>query len=294
MTWIALYDTVREHRKTYALAERLKITNAHAVGLLGCLWTWAATTAEDGNLTPFPIRAISNAAGWEKTPKAFYDAMVAAGWIDQIGDEIHLHDWTEYAEMLIASRESTREKTRKRVERYRERKKRGSNAECNVTGNVTPSLQEKSASNANVTQSNAYTVPNLTVPYPTVPKQQQQEARVADAPGVYDPALAELVQAYEANICPLYPIERDKLLDWLDSLGEAPLRYAIEESASANRRNWAHVEAILRALDAEGVRTQAQIDERRRKWAQKSLGRSNAASGGAPKSFKDLLDQGEV
>ena len=62
--WIQVEDTIRDHDKIFKLSDILGITDAHAVGLMVCLWTWVAANAPDGDLSEFPPRAIAAAAKW--------------------------------------------------------------------------------------------------------------------------------------------------------------------------------------------------------------------------------------
>ena len=50
MAWIEVHQGLREHRKTYACAEKLKISRVVMVGTLISLWLWALDNAQDGSL----------------------------------------------------------------------------------------------------------------------------------------------------------------------------------------------------------------------------------------------------
>lgn len=147
-SWIQADVNLAEHPKTYALADRLGITNAHAVGLMVCLWGWAYRSAPDGLLTGFPARAIATAAGWHKigpkTSAAFVETLIECRWIDREADGLlHIHDWDEHEGLVKDYMAQRKEKDRQRVKRYREKKSRkqsddaaGNDENCNVT--VTP------------------------------------------------------------------------------------------------------------------------------------------------------------
>ncbi len=66
--------------------------------------------APDGNLSDIDPADIAEAARWRKDGKGFYQAIIAAGFVDE--DTIALHDWYDYAGKLIEKRELTREQRR--------------------------------------------------------------------------------------------------------------------------------------------------------------------------------------
>ena len=153
--WIQVYSNLPQHKKTSRLAEELKISSAVvdpnmvAVGILIGLWTWAIQNAYDGDLSECSARTIANACQWKKKPETLVTALKKTGWLDA---DMRLHDWEEYAVLLIDQEENRKAKTRDRVNRYRSKKA----ASCNVT--------QCAPCNVTDTQSNAPTVPNLTKP----------------------------------------------------------------------------------------------------------------------------------
>ena len=153
--WIQVYSNLPQHKKTSRLAEELKISSAVvdpnmvAVGILIGLWTWAIQNAYDGDLSECSARTIANACQWKKKPETLVAALKKTGWLD---DDMMLHDWEEYAVLLIDQEENRKAKTRDRVNRYRSKKAASCNVTQSVTGNVTDTL------------CNAPTVPNLTKP----------------------------------------------------------------------------------------------------------------------------------
>lgn len=153
--WIQVYSNLPQHKKTSRLAEELKISSAVvdpnmvAVGILIGLWTWAIQNAYDGDLSECSARTIANACQWKKKPETLVTALKKTGWLDA---DMRLHDWEEYAVLLIDQEENRKAKTRDRVNRYRSKKAASCNVTKSVTGNVTD------------TPCNAPTVPNLTKP----------------------------------------------------------------------------------------------------------------------------------
>ena len=153
--WIQVYSNLPQHKKTSRLAEELKISssvvdpNMVAVGILIGLWTWAIQNAYDGDLSECSARTIANACQWKKKPETLVTALKKTGWLDA---DMRLHDWEEYAVLLIDQEENRKAKTRDRVNRYRSKKA----ASCNVT--------KCAPCNVTDTLCNAPTVPNLTKP----------------------------------------------------------------------------------------------------------------------------------
>ena len=134
--WIQVYSNLTTHRKTGRLADELGLANSFvspdvvAVGILISLWTWAIQNASNGDLSECSARAIAEACRWKKKPELLIDALKAARWLDE---DRKLHDWEEYASLLLEQEDNRKAKTRERVQRYRENKK----GTCNADGNVT-------------------------------------------------------------------------------------------------------------------------------------------------------------
>ena len=126
--WIQVYSNLPQHKKTSRLAEELKISSAVvdpnmvAVGILIGLWTWAIQNAYDGDLSECSARTIANACQWKKKPETLVAALKKTGWLD---DDMRLHDWEEYAVLLIEQEENRKERTRERVRKHREKKLSG-------------------------------------------------------------------------------------------------------------------------------------------------------------------------
>ena len=123
--WIQVYSNLPMHPKTAKLADELGLASAAvspdvlAVGLLVSLWTWAVQNAYDGDLSRCSSRLIAEACRWKKKPETLVNGLVAAGWLDEDGK---LHDWEEYAVLLMDAEDSKRERTKERVRKYREKK----------------------------------------------------------------------------------------------------------------------------------------------------------------------------
>lgn len=184
--WVQVYSNLPQHDKVVSFADALGLKcpgvspEAVATGMLVSLWCWAVQNRTDGDLSGVNHRTIAKACQWEKSPDKLVEALKGCGWLD---DDMHIHDWEEYSVRLMENQEAQKEKTRKRVAEYRERHAKGgrqrtcnadendsahinnvsSNADVTVTCNA-----DVTASNEPVTQCNASTVPNHTIPYHTV------------------------------------------------------------------------------------------------------------------------------
>ncbi len=143
--WIQVYSNLPSHPKTSKLAEELKITSAFtsptiiAAGLLVGIWTWAIQNAYDGDLSSCSPNVIADACRWKKKPEQLISALKKSGYLD---DNMHLHDWEEYAVLMIDSEDNRREKNRERVKRYRDKKRSSGVTECNDYSNVYSNVTE--------------------------------------------------------------------------------------------------------------------------------------------------------
>lgn len=118
MAWIEAHQSLRDHRKVLAVAERLGLAEAHVAGHLVYLWLWAIDNAP-GGILPASERTIEKAAGWTGEPGALVAAMLAAELLHQSDAGLAIHDWDEYAGRLMAQRESNRERQRRFRARHR-------------------------------------------------------------------------------------------------------------------------------------------------------------------------------
>lgn len=119
VAWIALHQAVWTHRKTYALAERLGLSETYAGAHIIRLWTWALDNATDDGGIGTSARVIAKAADWTGSAEEFLSALVACGWLDQVGDALAIHDWDEYAGKLVDRRRQDAERKRRSREPLR-------------------------------------------------------------------------------------------------------------------------------------------------------------------------------
>lgn len=120
MAWLPSHQEIRDHPKTRRLTVMLDVPRAQVIGHLHCLWWWALTYADDGDLTKFDALDIALAAEWEGDPQTFVDALLACGggggngFLELQGDDgLLLHDWDEYGGKYV-------EKRRREADRLRE------------------------------------------------------------------------------------------------------------------------------------------------------------------------------
>lgn len=254
--WIQVYANLPGHRKTCKLRDSLNLkSNYEAVGLLVCLWSWAAVNAVDGNLSDYSARDIADATGYKKAPAKFLEALVQAGFIDQEEDgTLMIHDWMEHAALLMDSNEQQKKNTRERVKRYRERKK---------SGDVTPS------SNVTCNGSNAPTLPNLTLPYLTVPYLTNNltgaDGDIAGA-GVSSER-EKLVREYTDWLFQTYfPTMKPNVVDYEKvksyDVSEDRMKllgYAFMKTVSAGKgKDWRYIDGIMERLSLRGIETLSQ------------------------------------
>jgi hypothetical protein len=102
------HTSLRNHNKLKDLAEFLDIPEAHAVGLLECLW-WAVydTPAIDqyGIMDGWADRHIARQAGWTGDVQTFIDALERSGFIERTqGASFAIHDYADWAPTYLKKR----------------------------------------------------------------------------------------------------------------------------------------------------------------------------------------------
>lgn len=279
--WIQVYSNLIRHPKVTNLADNLGLTskdvgpNVIAAGMLVSLWLWAAQNATDGDLSECSDRAIAEAAEFKRKPSLFVEALMHAKLLDE---DRKLHDWDEYATLLIDCEERQREQTRQRVAKHRARKNPAkeapSNSECTADCNVT------------VTQCNAPTIPNITIPNHTIEnysggaadsaREEASEAELLSiglAPGEYCGVTSERVEwvlsTTEALMdkyrhCRPEPWDCRKVFQHCvvpENL--VLLEYAFETAAVAGKAgDWRYIDGIMNRLSVRDIHT----PEEAREW----------------------------
>jgi 5-methylcytosine-specific restriction endonuclease McrA len=118
MAWIEVHQSLPNHKKTLVASDILDIPPVHFMGHLICFWLWALDNAPDGNLKGISARIIARAAQWDGDPQQFLNALLQAGFIDQVGDSYVIHDWYDYAGRLLDQRQHAAEQKRRHRELY--------------------------------------------------------------------------------------------------------------------------------------------------------------------------------
>ena len=279
--WIQVYSNLIRHPKVTNLADNLGLTskdvgpNVIAAGMLVSLWLWAAQNATDGDLSECSDRAIAEAAEFKRKPSLFVEALMQAKLLDE---DRKLHDWDEYATLLIDYEERQREQTRQRVAKHRARKNPAketpSNSECNADCNVT------------VTQCNAPTIPNLTIPNHTIKnfsggaadsaREEASEAELLSigvTPGEYCGVTHERVEWVLSTAktlirkyrhCEPEPWDCRKVFQYCAVPENLRLlEYAFETAAVAGKAgDWRYIDGIMNRLNVRDIHT----PEEAREW----------------------------
>lgn len=309
MAWIELHQNLPAHRKVKKLKRLLKIKTPQAVGHLAMLWLWAVDNAPDGDLSALDPEDIAEACEWPKDAEQFVQALTEAGFIDP---DAKLHDWSDYAGMLLDRRENQREQNRKRQQRYRNKRKADSNAtESNApTQDSSPVTHDdnvsvtryESVSNAPVTP-----LPNLTKPNHTKPNLNQEEyEEVCKAlPGAGNvtppcpcppPKRSETVAYYCQHINPTpseYALQALERFEGI--LGAEVTIHAIQIAQDERKQSWNYIKAILERYEREGVRSLADIQasEQQHQAARQQQGWKKPAKAPVPEADRQPEDQAE-
>jgi len=177
MAWIESHQSLLNHRKTGRFARALTVSKVTAVGHLHAFWWWCMDNAPTGVLAGIDFEDIADGAAWEGEPQAFIDALVYAGFVDNVPGEECVHDWMDYAGKLIEKREKDAE--RKRLARQ-------SNPPAPFPTPPQPIQRTSSGHPAD----GAGTVPNRTVPNRTVPNRTGESVAPVAAPVVKPPVVS--------------------------------------------------------------------------------------------------------
>lgn len=157
MAWIEVHQGLREHRKTYACAEKLKISRVVMVGTLVSLWLWALDNAQDGSLYGISNLTIARVCDWpEKKAADLINALVECGWLDKDGDIMRIHDWMEYAGRLMDRRE--KDKVRKKNSRKKQVTSDGCPADIRGKSSATVPIPYRTVPEYNISGNNTVSI----------------------------------------------------------------------------------------------------------------------------------------
>lgn len=255
--WIQVEDTIRDHDKIFKLSDTLGVSDAHAIGLMVCLWVWASSNAPDGDLTSFPPRAIAAAAKWDKTGAKsagrFYDALLEARLLERLEDgRIVIRNWDKHASLIMDYIDQQREKTNARVKRYRERKK-SKKAAPESSGSVTRNVSQSQDCNVSVTLQNddVTHIPNQTIPNHTNNNINAATIPVCTDMSGQEEALRRVCDEFAGAIHAPSAKEREQLRLLLEEYGPSALSAVIQE-ARGKGRSPAYLRKILEAWSTSG------------------------------------------
>ena len=111
MPYVEWHDTVRNHYKTDALMLALKINRREAVGIIGCLSSWAIQF-RPGGLIERALIAV--AVEWTDDPEKLVNSLIKAGWLDRQGPKVAIHDWKEITRGYRKARKDAARRSRDR------------------------------------------------------------------------------------------------------------------------------------------------------------------------------------
>lgn len=181
--WFQVFADLPGHIKIGKLRDGLKLKSRYeAVGLIVCIWSWAAVHAPSGELTEVSAQDLADAAGWRKSAKGFLEALVSSGFVDRGEDgSLSLHDWDGHQGMLQDALSRSRKKAADRQKAYRDRKRAEreaaqrpspvpeENAPRNATHSVTGDITGHNSNGPTSTNTNTYTYLSKSVVDPTLP-----------------------------------------------------------------------------------------------------------------------------
>lgn len=117
MAWVRSEQSLRDHPKTKRAARALGLKSIHFCGHLHGLWWWALDYAQDGDVTKYEPWELAEAAEFDGDPAAFVEALVGAGFLERTTTQLVIHDWYDYAGVLIMQRQANAKRMRdKRAE----------------------------------------------------------------------------------------------------------------------------------------------------------------------------------
>lgn len=159
-----LDPSVPEHPKVIALAARLKITEATALGHVVTLWCHAMRLAEAGILTGWTKETISRHAGYTGDSRRLVKTLLSVGFIERLKDgTFKLHDWLDHQGDMIAKRVYERDKKR----RQRDAMSQGSPE--GVPGDNGDSPREPQRDSLPLSPSPLPSLPVPSLPFPSIP-----------------------------------------------------------------------------------------------------------------------------
>ncbi len=125
--WIPVYATVIGP-KLRRCGNILGCSDGEVLGILNFLWMWGRYNTEESGLILYADKTdIANCIlmqnrGSVLDPNDVVDALIECGWIDEVGNELYIHDWDVWQSAWIKLKKTReRDAMRKRDARKREK-----------------------------------------------------------------------------------------------------------------------------------------------------------------------------
>ena len=129
-----------------------------------------------------------------------------------------------------------------------------------------PSMQSSTINKLNETKLNE-----------TIAEEDRGTPSAASTAVLYDDRYRSVVEAYEANIRPITPLEAERLSKWLDDMDADVIIAAIEEAIVYNKRSMKYIEGILRNWHSNNIRTKLDLEAYRRDWEDRKQSEGQAS-----------------
>lgn len=98
------------HPKTVALARRLSIPKAHAVGILEMLWHATAEYAPRGDIGKLDDDQIAACIEWEGETSVIIEALIAVRYLDRHDTyRLIIHDWHMHCPVFVKTKRAVKE-----------------------------------------------------------------------------------------------------------------------------------------------------------------------------------------
>lgn len=268
LPWIQVYSNLADHPKIYALVDRMKLRrNSEAVGIVVSLWLWAAKNAPDGDLSGFPERAIADAVGYSSSYAGkLCKLLVECRWLDEKeGGGYLLHDWEEYAALLIDITERKKHQAKVRMRRLRAQKDEMDLEDESVTCYANKSVTLRG--------SYALTGQDITEKNQTVMSRQEGSSSSWSK--------SKLISLFSPKL-QLSESATDELLSLVDGMEEGLLLKSLDIAQDNGKLNWGYVRGILKNWQRNRVKTLREFEEREaRRKVNKSGGNPSISAPGA-------------
>ena len=148
--WISVHDTIIGG-KLRTLAKDIGCSQNEAIGILIRLWIWGINNADaDGRIIGADNDDISDilSMGIAKdiNPSDATESLIRTEWIDVIGDELYIHDWSEWQgkwNKLQEIKKQNADRQRRFRERIKERAEKEAEEPSGVKNKNHPEKQQK-------------------------------------------------------------------------------------------------------------------------------------------------------